>query len=282
LNEEVLSLIEEPSSFRYSIDYPIVERERNPLVIPEEFLHTLNPPGMPPHKLHLKVGAIYMLLRNMNVKEGLCNGTRFFLTGYTANVLFCRMIMHDPSLPEKHFMLPRITNVPPKNYPFPFKRRQFPVRPAFALTVNKGQGCTFDAIGLDASVSVFSHGQLYVALSRVKDFHNITVLLPDGEITTRNVVLQEVFDKEYIETQIRIRSQRPIISERFDSNYCCMPSDHLNPHHDEDSEARLDLLDQLDQYDHVDGLDQDDSHERYTYDELAFEEDWIPDDHWQE
>ena len=61
-----------------------------------------------------------------------------------------------------------------------------------------------------------------------------------------------------------------------------MPSDHLNPHHDEDSEARLDLLDQLDQYDHVDGLDQDDSHERYTHDELAFEEDWMPDDHWQE
>ncbi len=69
LNEIILGMIPEISSFRFSIDFPINERENNPLVIPEEFLNTLDPPGMPPHKRHLKLGAIYMLLRNMNVKD---------------------------------------------------------------------------------------------------------------------------------------------------------------------------------------------------------------------
>lgn len=40
-----------------------------------EYLSTVNPPNFPPSKLNLKVGVVVMLLRNLNVKEGLCNGT---------------------------------------------------------------------------------------------------------------------------------------------------------------------------------------------------------------
>jgi hypothetical protein len=46
-------------------------------MLPQELLHKLHPPGMPPHNLHLKEGGVYMLLRNMNIKLGLCNGSRF-------------------------------------------------------------------------------------------------------------------------------------------------------------------------------------------------------------
>ncbi len=174
------------------------------MVIPEVFLHTLTPPGMPMHRLHLKKGGIYMCLRNTNVKEGKCNGTRFFLEGFGLNVLFCVMIQKDPSLPEKRLMPPRINNRPEKHYPFPFVRRQFPVRAAFATTINKGQGATLDAVGLDLTAPVFGHGQMYVALSSVKDFDRISVYTANAEPTTNNAVFQEVFDKEYIDTQIRI------------------------------------------------------------------------------
>jgi len=83
------------------------------------------------------------------------------------------------------------------------KRLQFPVRVAFAMTINKAQGQTFDRVGLYLRSPVFAHGQLYVALSRIRKFDDLRVLikethgqgfLPDG-ITgfTKNVVFSEVF-----------------------------------------------------------------------------------------
>ena len=43
---------------------------------PMEFLNSLTPSGMLPHCLNLKVGSIVMLLHNISLKKGLCNGTR--------------------------------------------------------------------------------------------------------------------------------------------------------------------------------------------------------------
>ena len=284
LNEEVFAFLHSPSCFNFSIDYPKVERESNPMVIPEEFLHTLTPPGMPPHRLHLKQHGIYMLLRNMNVNEGMCNGTRFFLEGFSTHVMYCLSIPNDPSKPMKKFMLPRINCNTPKHYPFPFVRRQFPVRAAFCMTINKAQGATLDAVGIDVTSPVFGHGQLYVALSRVDDFHKITVLTPTNESSTRNVVFQEVFDKDYIDTQIRLRTERPIDSSRMDSDGTRIPDRAQNMFCDDDTEAFLDQLDHYDQYDPNDGVNLHDNPDtfEYTHDERAYEEDWVPYDHWQE
>ena len=46
------------------------------VILPTEFLNSLTPNGLPRHKLKLKVDAIVVLLRNLNLNEGLCNGTR--------------------------------------------------------------------------------------------------------------------------------------------------------------------------------------------------------------
>ena len=46
---------------------------------PNEFLNSLNPTGLPPFQLDLKVGCPIMLLRNIALKEGLCNGTRLIV-----------------------------------------------------------------------------------------------------------------------------------------------------------------------------------------------------------
>ena len=48
---------------------------------PTEYLNSLTPSGMPPHELKLKVGAIVMLLRNLNASDGQCNGTRAIIRG---------------------------------------------------------------------------------------------------------------------------------------------------------------------------------------------------------
>ena len=78
--------------------------------------------------------------------------------------------------------------------PVPFRQLQFPVHLAYAMTINKAQGQTVRHVELNLSSSVFSHGQLYVALSWCTHPRNIKVLFPNEENTkVTNVVWTEVF-----------------------------------------------------------------------------------------
>jgi ATP-dependent DNA helicase PIF1 len=60
--------------------------------------------------------------------------------------------------------------------PFQFKRKQFPIKLSFAMTVNKAQGQTLSNASVYLPESAFSHGQLYVALSRATARSNIRIL----------------------------------------------------------------------------------------------------------
>lgn len=72
-------------------------------------------------------------------------------------------------------------------------RRQFPIKLAYAMTINKAQGQSVKYVGIDLRTPVFTHGQLYVALSRCTAFHRISILLPpEQEATTTNIVYPEV------------------------------------------------------------------------------------------
>ena len=86
--------------------------------------------------------------------------------------------------------------------PFTLCRRQFPVRPAFAMTINKSQGQTMEKVGIYLHKDVFTHGQLYVAMSRVGRRDGVRLLVPAGKrraqgrapagVYTRNLVYREV------------------------------------------------------------------------------------------
>jgi len=81
--------------------------------------------------------------------------------------------------------------------PMPLKRLQFPVRLAFAMTINKFQGQSVEHMGINLQTSVFSHGQLYVAFSRYPLSLNISVLFPEQSQESRrilNIVYKEVFN----------------------------------------------------------------------------------------
>jgi hypothetical protein len=88
------------------------------------------------------------------------------------------------------------------NLPFDFERSQFPIRPCFCMTINKAQGQTlkFASLWLGDGF-VFTHGQLYVALSRVSNFQSLLIALNDPNYLTRNVVFTEVFENLNRETQ---------------------------------------------------------------------------------
>ena len=132
----------------------------------QEYLNKLCPLSLPPYELRLRQNAVVMLIRNLSISEGLCNGTRLLILNTTDNALRCEILTGDKA--KEIVFLSRITLYSENDYPFTFKRRQFPVKLAFAMTINKSQGQTFDRISLDLQKDVFSHGQLYVALSRVR------------------------------------------------------------------------------------------------------------------
>ena len=135
---------------------------------PIEYLNSVNVPGIPPHELILKVGVPVVLLRNLDPVHGLCNGTRLKIVSMTTHLLTVEILNGSHS--GNTAFIPRIDLIPTDTrLPFKLKRRQFPIRLAFAMTINKSQGQSLKHVGIYLSSPVFTHGQLYVAYSRSGD-----------------------------------------------------------------------------------------------------------------
>jgi len=160
---------------------------------PSEFLNSLNISGLPPHKLRLKIGQPIILLRNINSVSGLCNGTRLVIKKIYSRLI--EAVISFGAFSGNTVLIPRMPLIPTDtNLPFDFMRVQFPIRPAFAITINKAQGQTLDFISIWLGDDhVFTHGQLYVALSRVSSMNNIKIAINNVSKLTRNVVYKDVF-----------------------------------------------------------------------------------------
>ena len=165
------------------------------LPVPQEYLHGLCVPGFPPHHLRLKPGMPVILLRNISPAQGLCNGTRLLVVSVHGGRLLEATVACG-SEAGRRVILPRVTMRPPDDaFPFEWQRRQFPIRPAFAMTINKAQGQTLRRVAVYLREPVFGHGQLYVAASRVGRGRDLRFVLPPGsEGRTKNVVITDVLE----------------------------------------------------------------------------------------
>ena len=162
-----------------------------------EFLNDIKCSGLPNHKLTLKPGVAVMLLRNIDQTLGLCNRTRLIVNKLGSNVIGATVVT-GRNIGDKVY-IPRMNLIPSDSgLPFKFQRRQFSLTVCFAMTINMSQGQSLSYVRLYLSKSVFTHGQLYVALSRVKSRSSLRVLILDEDgnpkSSTTNVVFKEVFN----------------------------------------------------------------------------------------
>ncbi|KAL7075397.1 hypothetical protein ACQ4LE_005045 [Meloidogyne hapla] len=195
LNSKGLNMLPGNETLYTSIDKAENEEKQVLDEYLDEYLNSLSPNGFPLHELRLKKNAIVMLIRNMKIENGLCNGTRMLVEEMRPNMIVCRLLSGDRA---GHLVyIPRITLCCDGEYPFDLHRHQFPLVLAFAMTVNKAQEQTLEKLGIDLTKDVFSHGQLYVALSRVRTWKALSIRLleTNSERKVMNVVYKEILDE---------------------------------------------------------------------------------------
>jgi ATP-dependent DNA helicase PIF1 len=103
----------------------------------EDFLNSITPNGLPPHKLRMKINCPLILLCNLDRRSGLCNGTCLVVRAVDKHIIDAEIVngTHVGGM----VFIPRILMSPYEelSLPFKFKRKQFRVCLSFTMTINK-------------------------------------------------------------------------------------------------------------------------------------------------
>lgn len=153
------------------------------------------PPGLPPHSLTIKVNAVYRLMRNLSIDHGLVKNVRVLVVDIGARLLTVRILRGLSGVGDvlaEDIIIPRITFEHTLHSGHTLVRCQFPLAPAYATTFNSCQCLTLDIVGVDLIRPMFSDGQLYTALSRIRHRSHARVRLPPGCSTTTNVTYEPI------------------------------------------------------------------------------------------
>ena len=135
INNKIMSQMPGELTTYWSVDRAASEEDED--LFPTEYFNACFEPSLPPHQLCVKPGVPVMLLRNLDPPR-LCNGTRLRITR-CGKQIFEGEIMGGTYDGEKVmlFKTPLQSKENNPHIPALFVRKQYPVRPAFAMTINK-------------------------------------------------------------------------------------------------------------------------------------------------
>jgi len=118
-----------------------------------------------PKELNLKEGTIIMTTSNIDIENGICNGSQGIITDINNNFIKVKFFNGVEKMVEKKIYQS-------EEYPT-ITVSQFPLCYAWAMTIHKIQGTTLDCAEIDIGRHVFTYGQSYVALSRLKSLDGL-------------------------------------------------------------------------------------------------------------
>ena len=124
INDLVLDRLPGNKRTYLSVDSVVTDDQHIRATVTTEFLNSMTPSGMPLHKLDLKVGATVILLRNLNPKKGLCNGTRLIIRDMQRHVLAAEIIANQYQ--GQYVLIPRITLAPKTKHAIPTFKKTSP------------------------------------------------------------------------------------------------------------------------------------------------------------
>ena len=164
---------------------------RDPDDFPQDYVESLDMKGAPPWMLKFKVGAKYMCIRNLDLARGIVNGTMLRLLSFGRHTAQFEILTGKSSGSVDVFTKAAFTITPEASgLPFTIIRKQYPIIPAYCLSVHKAQGQSLQRVGLIFESDPFTHGQLYVALSRVSGWDRVFTMYQGDNI--KNHVLRHL------------------------------------------------------------------------------------------
>lgn len=138
-----------------------------------------------PGKLVLKTGAQVMLLKNLNIGEGLVNGARGVVINYVQGYPLVKFKKRELLVKPEKWSIKTAGGLI-------VTRSQLPLKLAWAFSIHKSQGLTLDCVEMSLS-KVFEAGQAYVALSRAQSLDSVRILDFNGKQVWANPKVLEFY-----------------------------------------------------------------------------------------
>ena len=184
-NEELDKLAESGLEFfEYNMETIVYPGVKDKQYVIEKYKKNCNAP----ESLHLCKGAQVMLLYNMDITEGLVNGSRGVVVDFIGDLPIIKFLNGKEIIIDYHIW--EVEEQAKKV----LKSIQIPLKLAYACTIHKMQGSTLDYVEVDLS-NLFEFGMAYVALSRTKNLEGLSINGIDFDKITSHPKALEFYSK---------------------------------------------------------------------------------------